>query len=264
MDCYLHEVKRDVTTKENGTIWIEENTGELQRAHQWEPGSPQSRRFTGLKLTAQTLKLTAPNYKTERERDLSAKVKMNRDERRSFGRTSLKDQWEQKAQSIADHNKQEKEWQKKSSMSVVGSKWSYHHSLINKNGPSDSRKPQVTRMKTKKAKNQSFAQSSGPLPSQTQNPASCHPPVPRRRDSPKLKRVKRKVEVDVFKICWKDSWMSLKPPKYLFLRMMELRERLGFTPIQLCPLTLTKYRAQDHSSSRRPEPATCGAVAGER
>lgn len=69
------------------------------------------------------------------------------------------------------------------------------------------------------------------------------PPPPRRSTSPKLRRQKRKVEVDTFRICWKDSWMSLKPPKYLFLKAQELQTRiLGFTTIELTKNS--KYKAK--------------------
>lgn len=69
------------------------------------------------------------------------------------------------------------------------------------------------------------------------------PPPPRSSASPRLRRQKRKVEVDAFRICWKDSWMSLKPPKYLFLRAQELQTRfLGFTTIELTKNT--EYKAK--------------------
>lgn len=69
------------------------------------------------------------------------------------------------------------------------------------------------------------------------------PPPPRRSTSPRLRRQKRKVEVDAFRICWKDSWMSLKPPKYLFLKAQELQTRiLGFTTIELTKNS--KYKAK--------------------
>lgn len=42
------------------------------------------------------------------------------------------------------------------------------------------------------------------------------------------------MEVDVFRLCWKESWMSLKPPKYLYLKAKEQEIKIvGFTTIVL-------------------------------
>lgn len=67
--------------------------------------------------------------------------------------------------------------------------------------------------------------------------------LPRKKASPKARRPKRKVEVDVFQLCWRESWMSLKPPKYLYLKAKELKTRfLGFTNIELT--NSRKYKAK--------------------
>lgn len=51
------------------------------------------------------------------------------------------------------------------------------------------------------------------------------------------------MEVDVFQLCWRESWMSLKPPKYLFLKAQELKSRvLGFTTIELTQTRKYKTR----------------------
>lgn len=69
------------------------------------------------------------------------------------------------------------------------------------------------------------------------------PPPPRRSTSPRHHRPKRKVEVDVFRLCWRESWRSLKPPKYLYLKA---RESKGGTP------RLTRIEPSDN---KKYEPA---------
>lgn len=65
-------------------------------------------------------------------------------------------------------------------------------------------------------------------------PEPPQPPPSRKTASPKPQITKRKVEVDVFRIYWKDSWMSLKPPKYLYLRAKEAKAQIpGFTTIEV-------------------------------
>lgn len=74
----------------------------------------------------------------------------------------------------------------------------------------------------------------GPPPPKVKPEPTPPPPPPRRSASPKPRRQKRKVEVDVFGLCWKESWKSLKPPKYLFLKAKEYKNRIpGFTTIEL-------------------------------
>lgn len=69
------------------------------------------------------------------------------------------------------------------------------------------------------------------------------PPPPKKAPSPKLPRPKRRVEVDVFRLYWKDSWMSLKPPKYLYLKAKEQKIEIpGFTTIMLA--NARKYKPQ--------------------
>lgn len=73
------------------------------------------------------------------------------------------------------------------------------------------------------------------------------PPSLRKKASLKPRRPKRKVEVDVFQLCWRESWMSLKPPKYLYLKAKELETRfLGFTNIELT--NSRKYKAKLYGS----------------
>lgn len=82
-----------------------------------------------------------------------------------------------------------------------------------------------------------------PPPKPKAEPPPPAPPPPRKSASPKLRRPKRKVEVDVFRLCWKDSWMSLKPPKYLYLKAKESKPVIsGFTTIQ--QTSSRKYKAQ--------------------
>lgn len=57
----------------------------------------------------------------------------------------------------------------------------------------------------------------------------------------------RKVEVDVFRICWRESWKSLKPPKYLYLKVKEPKARIvRFTSIELP--NSRKYKPEGHES----------------
>ncbi|KAK5879414.1 hypothetical protein CesoFtcFv8_024718 [Champsocephalus esox] len=125
--------------------------------------------------------------------------------------------------------KQEAEWKEKSSK-VVSSKWNDHWSLV---ATGDFKKftsgADEEEQKTPKIKFKVVA----PPPKPKHEPAPP-PPPPRKRASPKALRRKRKVEVDVFGLCWKDSWMSLKPPKYLFLKAKERKTKPpGFTAIEL-------------------------------
>lgn len=81
------------------------------------------------------------------------------------------------------------------------------------------------------------------------------PPPPKRAPSPKLPRPKRRVEVDVFGLRWKESWMSLKPPKYLYLKPKEEEIKIpGFIPIVLADTR--KYKPQgDHFKAEWTCPA---------
>lgn len=73
------------------------------------------------------------------------------------------------------------------------------------------------------------------------------PPSARKTASSKPHRPKRKVEVDVIRLCWKESWMSLKPPKYLYLKAKELKTQIsGFTTIKLTDNR--KYKAKVYGS----------------
>lgn len=80
------------------------------------------------------------------------------------------------------------------------------------------------------------------------------PPAPKKEAPPKLVMAKRKVEVDVFRLSWRDSWMSLKPPKYLYLKAKEAKVRIqGFTPIELPNKTV--HRLTDGSVAAWAPPA---------
>ncbi|KAI9547166.1 hypothetical protein NQZ68_019987 [Dissostichus eleginoides] len=142
---------------------------------------------------------------------------------------SLRDKWEKKAQSVADQIKQEAEWKEKSSK-VVSSKWNYHWSLV---ATGDFKKITSGADEEEKKKPKIKFKVVAPPPKPKHEPAPP-PPPPRKTASPKPLWRKRKVEVDVFGLCWKDSWMSLKPPKYLFLKAKERKTKTpGFTTIEL-------------------------------
>ncbi|XP_029372252.1 myb-like protein X [Echeneis naucrates] len=153
-----------------------------------------------------------------------------KEEQRSFSNGKLRDQWEKRAQSIADQRKQEAEWREKNSVKVLFSKWNYHWSVIGQADMSDFRRVTTS---TDESKPKVKFRIVPPPPKVKAEPPPA-PPTPRRRASPKRHRPQRKVEVDVFRLCWKESWMSLKPPKYLYLRAKESKTRIpGFTTIEL-------------------------------
>lgn len=80
------------------------------------------------------------------------------------------------------------------------------------------------------------------------------PPPPKKPASPKIRRQKRTVEVDVFRLCWRESWMSLKPPKYLFLKANESKPKTqGFTTIEVTENR--KYKADRCGSDAEWMPA---------
>lgn len=110
------------------------------------------------------------------------------------------------------------------------SKWNYHWSLVSNGDFSklnrsdaaaddDHDKPKI-RFKII------------PPPPKAKPQAPPPPPPPKRAPPPKRPRPKRRVEVDVFRLCWKESWMSLKPPRYLYLKAKEPKIKMaGFTAI---------------------------------
>ncbi|XP_034403207.1 nestin-like [Cyclopterus lumpus] len=163
--------------------------------------------------------------------------------KRSFNNGPLRDQWEQKAQSVADQCKQEAEWKKKSSIKLSFSKWNYHWSLVS-NG--DFKKLTSDADEAEKNKQKIKFKVVPPPPKAKREPAAP-PPPPKKAASPKLHRQKRKVEVDVFGLCWKDSWMSLKPPKYLYLKAKETKNKIpGFTTIELT--NHREYKPKEYGS----------------
>ncbi|XP_034047680.1 golgin subfamily A member 6-like protein 7 [Thalassophryne amazonica] len=154
----------------------------------------------------------------------------NEKEKRTFSNGPLRDQWEKRAQSIADQCKQDEEFKQKSALKVLFSKWTYHWSVssaemsdfskLNRNKEEEEKKPKI-RFKI------------GPPPPKPK-PEPPPAPPPRRQAPPKSRRPKRKVEVDVFGLCWKESWKSLKPPKYLYLKPKESKSRISrFTCIEV-------------------------------
>ncbi|XP_019745954.1 cingulin-like [Hippocampus comes] len=175
----------------------------------------------------------------------------NKGEQRSFGNGRLRDQWEKRAQTIADQCKQEGQLREKSSLKLLYSKWNYHWALAangdtSKGEPSDFQR--VTSEEAEKNKPKIKFKIVPPPPPQ---PKSKAPPRPPRRASPQPLIVKRKVEVDVFRLHWKESWMSLKPPKYLFLKANEAKNKIqGFT-------TIEAVRDDKYKPVQRPSQPEC-------
>ncbi|XP_061603658.1 midasin-like [Phyllopteryx taeniolatus] len=175
-------------------------------------------------------------------------------EQRTFSNGRLRDQWEKRAQTIAEQCKQEAALKEKSSLKLLFSKWNYHWALMadgdeTKGEPSDFQR--VTSEEAEKKKPRIKFKIVPPPPPK---PKSKPPPTPSRRVSPQpLLTVKRKVEVDIFRLHWRESWMSLKPPKYLFLRANESKTRVqGFTAIDV--VSNSKYKPAGNPSA--PEDTT--------
>ncbi|XP_056875441.1 uncharacterized protein LOC130517527 [Takifugu flavidus] len=160
-----------------------------------------------------------------------------KEEKRTFSNGPLRDQWEKRAQSVADQQKQEAEWKKKSSVKLCHSKWNYHWSLVSNGDFSKLNKSNDDEKNKPKIKFKIIP------PPPKAKPKVPPPPPPKKAPSPKLPRPKRRVEVDVFRLYWKDSWMSLKPPKYLYLKAKEQKIEIpGFTTIMLA--NARKYKPQ--------------------
>lgn len=192
-----------------------------------------------------------------------------KEEQRSFNNGPLRDRWEQRAQNMADECKQEAERREKSALKGsdasaassssmshlliltccrfhrLHSKWTYHWSLGSNGDMSDFSK--LTSRKDEDNNKPKIKFKIVPPPPKPKPEPPPPPPPVRRKTSPKPRRPKRKVEVDVFRLCWKESWMSLKPPKYLFLRARELKNRISeFAAIELTDNG--KYKAKRCSS----------------
>ncbi|MED6277193.1 hypothetical protein CHARACLAT_010839 [Characodon lateralis] len=167
-----------------------------------------------------------------------------KEEKRSFSNGPLRDQWEKRAQSMADQCKQEAEWKQKSSLKVLFSKWTYHWSNGDqmKDEISDFRRV-TSRTDEEDKKPKIKFKIVPPPPKLKAEPSPLPPPPPRRSSSTKPHRQKRKVEVDVFQLCWRESWMSLKPPKYLYLKAKEAKERRTWLMTTECPKS-RKYTAK--------------------
>ncbi|TKS84094.1 hypothetical protein D9C73_019139 [Collichthys lucidus] len=150
-------------------------------------------------------------------------------EQRTFGNGRLRDQWEKIAQSEAEECKQEAERKEKSTCKISASKWNYHWTLV---ATGDFKKVTSGTNDAEKNKPKIKFKIVPPPPKAKAEPPP--PPPPKKQASPKLRREKRIVEVDVFRLLWKDSWMSLKPPKYLYLKPKAMKSRIsGFTTIEL-------------------------------
>lgn len=122
------------------------------------------------------------------------------------------------------------------------SKWNYHWSLVS-NGDFK----RLTSGTNDEEKNKPKIKFKVVPPPPKPKPEPPPPPPPVKKAPPKPRRPKRKVEVDVFRLCWKDSWMSLKPPQYLYLKAKERKIRIpGFTTIELT--NNRKYKPKDCES----------------
>lgn len=126
------------------------------------------------------------------------------------------------------------------------SKWNYHWTVVangdkTKSDVSDFRKLTSNTDEADKKPKIKFKVVPPPPKSKPEPPPPA--PPPRRSASPKPRRPKRKVEVDVFGLCWRESWMSLKPPKYLYLKAKESKTTIpGFTAIDVS--NNRKYKAK--------------------
>lgn len=130
------------------------------------------------------------------------------------------------------------------------SKWNYHWSLVSKgefsklNSSTDEAEKNKPKIKFKVV----------PPPPKCK-PEPPPPPPPKKTPPPKPQILKRKVEVDVFRLHWRESWMSLKPPKYLYLKPKELKARIpGFTTIELT--YNRKYKPNENISEADQVPST--------
>ncbi|XP_013856493.1 uncharacterized protein LOC106512417, partial [Austrofundulus limnaeus] len=148
---------------------------------------------------------------------------------RSFGNGALRDQWERRAQNEADQCKQEAERKERSSLKVLFSKWNYHWSLDTNGDKTTAEESEFSRLTSRSAEEEKKTKIRfkivPPPPKPKAEAPPPAPPPPRRSASPRQRRPKRKVEVDVFRLCWRESWRSLKPPKYLYLKARESRDR---------------------------------------
>ncbi|XP_026152461.1 myb-like protein X isoform X2 [Mastacembelus armatus] len=150
---------------------------------------------------------------------------------RTFSNAPLRDQWEKRAQNIAAQCKQEAEWKEKS-VKLLFSKWTYH--LIISHGDKLSDLKKLTNSTNEEETKPKIKFKIVPPPPRIKHEPALPPPSPRRKASSGPRRPKRKVNVDMFKLHWRESWMSLKPPKYLYLKTKEMKTRIpGFTTIKL-------------------------------
>lgn len=118
------------------------------------------------------------------------------------------------------------------------SKWNYHWSIVANGDKMAGEESEFSRLTSRTDEEEKkpkikFKIVPPPPKSKLELPPPA-PPPPRRSTSPRHHRPKRKVEVDVFRLCWRESWRSLKPPKYLYLKARESKGRtLRLTGIEL-------------------------------
>ncbi|XP_078145052.1 uncharacterized protein LOC144542384 [Centroberyx gerrardi] len=154
----------------------------------------------------------------------------------SFTNEQLRDRWEKRAQNLTDQSRLETDRRGRSALNGLFSEWDRRLSLRNgvsskaekkKGDMSDFRKyvardeeaaptePEIRRFKIK------------PPPKIPKPEPPPPPPPPRRKAPPRARRPKRKVEVDLLKLCWGESWKSLKLPKHLLPKPDESRTGLS-------------------------------------
>lgn len=122
------------------------------------------------------------------------------------------------------------------------SKWNYHWSLVAKGDFSK------LNSAADEEKNKPKIKFKIVPPPPKAKPEPPPPPPPKKTTPPKPMMAKRKVEVDVFRLHWRESWMSLKPPKYLYLKAKELKARIqGFTTIEIQNIRI--YKPTDDSEA---------------
>lgn len=115
------------------------------------------------------------------------------------------------------------------------SKWTYHWSLVAKGDFSK------LNSAADEEKNKPKIKFKIVPPPPKAKPEPPPPPPPKKTTPPTPIIAKRKVEVDVFRLHWRESWMSLKPPKYLYLKAKELKARIpGFTTIEIQNIRIYK------------------------
>ncbi|XP_061657388.1 golgin subfamily A member 6-like protein 22 isoform X2 [Syngnathoides biaculeatus] len=127
------------------------------------------------------------------------------------------------------------------------SKWNYHWALMANGDQTKGETSDLQRVTSEEAEKNKPRIKFKIVPPPPPKPKSKPPPTPSQRASPQpLLIVRRKVEVDIFRLHWRESWMCLKPPKYLFLRASESKKRIQvFTAIDV---SKNKYKPVGNAS----------------